>query len=59
MPDPKPLQTIDIQDGLIACPDCDYTNGFHVTFVPGDDGMKIILVCPSCSARFDVGWTTE
>lgn len=59
MSEPKPLQSIDIEEGLTICPECDYSDGFHVAFVPGDDGMKIILVCPSCSARFDIGWMTR
>ncbi len=53
-------QPIEIEDELIACPECDYTNGFHVSFVRDEGGeLKIILVCPSCSARFDTDWTTS
>ncbi len=59
MTPPNSPQQIDIDTDLTVCPECDYTNGFHVTFLRNDDGkLKIILVCPSCSAKFDIGWTT-
>ena len=52
------VQTIDLGNGLTVCPECDYTNGFHVTFVrQADTTVKIVLVCPSCSAKFEIGWT--
>ena len=54
------VHTINLGDGLTVCPECGYTNGFHVTFVRQDDNnVKIVLVCPSCSAKFEIGWTAS
>ncbi|MHC4562244.1 MAG: hypothetical protein ACYS8X_05665 [Planctomycetota bacterium] len=56
---PQP-QAVNITDQLTACPECDYTDGFHVGFVRNDDGeLAIILVCPKCSARFDIRTTLQ
>ena len=56
----KNPKTISVDTELTDCPECAYTNGFHVTFVRSDGGkLKIILVCPSCSAKFDIDWTTS
>ena len=48
---------VEIADELTLCPACDYTGGFHVSFVRDGDRLKIVLVCPSCSAKFDIDWT--
>ncbi len=52
MPDPRPIQ---VGADLHRCPDCGYRQGFHLAFVPEDDKLRIHLICPSCSARFDLG----
>jgi hypothetical protein len=44
-----------------SCANCGYDNGFHVALVreeAGDGGtnVRVILKCPSCSTKFDVGW---
>ncbi|KKN70361.1 hypothetical protein LCGC14_0431610 [marine sediment metagenome] len=53
----KTPKRLEIADELRACPECDYTNGFHVSFVRRESGgVRIVLICPSCSARFDVDW---
>ncbi len=39
------------------CPRCGYQNGFHVALQrhgPGSE-VAVTLVCPSCSAAFDLG----
>jgi len=38
------------------CPACGYTRGFHVSFQTDERGHRIVLICPSCVAKFDVGW---
>lgn len=38
------------------CPACDYARGFHVSFQNDSSGNRIILICPSCAASYDVGW---
>ena len=54
-------QRIEIQEEFRACTACDYTNGFHVSFVgrktDGGRGVTIVLICPSCGARYDVDWS--
>lgn len=39
-----------------VCPACGYSKGFHVSFQSEPSGNRIILICPSCAARYDVGW---
>lgn len=47
-----------------TCPQCGYQNGFHLSFrrepsgKPRDE-VAIWLICPSCSASFDVGMRTR
>ena len=40
------------------CPTCGYELGFHVSFLQdiNEKKFKIILICPNCGARFNVGW---
>ncbi|MDP6634356.1 MAG: hypothetical protein QGG42_05625 [Phycisphaerae bacterium] len=49
-------EPIEVAGELHACPRCDYTNGFHVAFVREADGdaLRLELICPSCSARFNL-----
>lgn len=50
-----------------TCPACGYERGFHTSFLgmnaDKDNPIKstrevyrVILICPECGARFDVGW---
>lgn len=55
---------------LHRCPACGYEYGFHTSFLSinvGADGKvspvkstkdlyRVILICPECGTRFDVGW---
>ena len=57
-------------EDLHRCPACGYEYGFHTSFLSinvGNDGKespvkstkalyRVILICPECGARFDVGW---
>ncbi|HLC17310.1 MAG TPA: hypothetical protein VJL89_13910 [Thermodesulfovibrionia bacterium] len=40
------------------CPSCGYTDGFHVSFhfQENSDKAGIILICPSCHQRLQIGW---
>ena len=51
------IKPVAVEDEFSACPECDYANGFHVSFVkkPGATALTLVLSCPSCAARFDVG----
>jgi hypothetical protein len=55
---------LDVTDWQHTCPECGYENGFHVSFrrTRGDkegNDISVWLICPSCSARFDVGLRTR
>ena len=54
--DDRKSEPIEVADELHACPRCDYDNGFHVAFVrePEGDSLRLELICPSCSARFNL-----
>ena len=43
---------------LYTCPECDYADGFHVSFqkVKKSTGWQIVLICPSCHKRYRIGW---
>lgn len=43
-----------------TCPNCGYENGFHISFrrdarPDAREETTVWLICPSCSASFDVG----
>lgn len=67
MTDPKEIREIVVEHELHACPDCNYTLGFHTSFLKAGtemdsavrstrDVFRVILICPECGARFDIGW---
>jgi hypothetical protein len=51
------FKSIEINEEFHTCPDCGYRQGFHVAFRPEGTGkaMRLLLICPSCGARFDPG----
>ena len=66
MPDLKEITSLPVETELHACPDCGYQLGFHTSFVSASpnkdpvrstrDVYRVILICPDCGARYDVGW---
>ena len=54
----KPIKLEPEENKLYTCPVCGYTDGFHVSFhfKNDSDGAEIILICPSCHQRFQIGW---
>jgi predicted RNA-binding Zn-ribbon protein involved in translation (DUF1610 family) len=67
MPDLKEITSLSVENELHTCPACGYERGFHTSFV--NDGsnrdtsvksprevFRVILICPECGARYDVGW---
>jgi len=47
---------------IYTCPNCAYTDGFHVSFKVSDDNPGkawIYLICPNCHSRFRIGWQVE
>jgi predicted RNA-binding Zn-ribbon protein involved in translation (DUF1610 family) len=68
MPVLHEIKNIKIDDELRVCPECGYEFGFHTTFLKLNAGKNppfikstlevyiVILLCPECGARYDVGW---
>jgi predicted RNA-binding Zn-ribbon protein involved in translation (DUF1610 family) len=68
MPVSDEIQMFRLEQELHVCPACGYEYGFHTSFldVNATTGgikvkvtnrvFKIVLICPECGARFDVGW---
>jgi predicted RNA-binding Zn-ribbon protein involved in translation (DUF1610 family) len=68
MPEPQEIRTLAAEKGLHTCPACGYQLGFHTSFIKADgtdvsthaglagEIYHIILICPECGARYDVGW---
>ena len=53
-------QRVEVTETFHQCPRCGYQNGFHVGLKQngpngGDGKLAVHLICPSCSAVFDVG----
>lgn len=66
MPEPKEITSLPVETELHTCPECGYQLGFHTSFVrarstrgpvrSSPDVYRVILICPDCGARYDVGW---
>lgn len=67
MPDLKEITSLTVEHELHTCPACGYTLGFHTSFVSAGtgrdtpvpsppEGYRVVLICPECGARYDVGW---
>ena len=67
MPDLKEITSLPVENELHTCPDCGYELGFHTSFVSASasrdnpvrsarEVYRVILICPECGARYDVGW---
>jgi hypothetical protein len=61
-------RTLSVGTWQHTCPQCGYENGFHIGFRrqpsadaegPRDGEVTVWLICPSCSALFDVGLRTR
>jgi hypothetical protein len=55
----KEIVQVEVKEEFRICPTCRYERGFHVTLIPvGNEGsLRMILLCPNCGARFDIGKT--
>ena len=67
MPDPGEITFLTVEDELRTCPSCGYSLGFHTSFLNSNtfknnhikstrEVYRVILICPECGARYDVGW---
>ena len=64
---PGGITTIRAGREFHTCPACGYELGFHTSFI-GENAdrdnpvrstrevYRVILICPECGARYDVGW---
>jgi uncharacterized protein with PIN domain len=50
------ITKIELAEEFRICPQCGYELGFHSSFLQSVEGYRIILICPECGARYDVGW---
>ena len=61
------IKNIRMEDEFRICPECGYELGFHTSFVnihadkpepfkSTTEVYRLILICPECGARYDVGW---
>ena len=57
-----------VVDVLETCEVCDYDRGFQVSLlrrradagtVQGKDKLRVVMICPECGTRYDVGWSIE
>lgn len=55
------IKEINPEGEIYTCPNCGYTDGFHVSFKTGNNSGKadIYLICPNCHSRFRIGWQVE
>ena len=67
MPNRKEIISTPVGNEFHTCPDCGHERGFHTSFVSAALGrdnpvrstrevFRVILICPDCGARYDVGW---
>ncbi|MGA2913435.1 MAG: hypothetical protein ABSE07_07960 [Methanoregula sp.] len=67
MPVLREIEIYKIDEEFRVCPACGYDYGFHTSFLKVDaskkspvrstrEVFKVILICPECGARYDVGW---
>lgn len=53
--EPDLPKRIEVDRELSSCPDCGYAAGFHVGFRRRERTLRVVLICPSCRARFEAG----
>ncbi len=67
MPVSSDITTLSVEDDLHICPACGYEYGFHTSILNLNaekdkpvkstrEVFRVILICPECGARYDVGW---
>jgi hypothetical protein len=45
-----------IEDAFYECDECKYDRGFHSSFLKDISKYRVILICPECGTKYDVGW---
>ncbi len=53
----KEAEKIGPQREIFQCPSCNYSKGFHVSFLLNQQRWEaeVYLICPSCESRFRIG----
>jgi hypothetical protein len=46
-------------DEFRKCDNCEYNRGFHSSLLREDGRYRVILICPECGTRYDVGWCVD
>ena len=50
------IKSVEVEGEFRVCPGCGYELGFHVSFfAAGGEGLRVVLICPDCGARYDLG----
>jgi transcription elongation factor Elf1 len=52
------IKDVKLEKEFRVCPSCGYEMGFHISFLRNKNtkDYKIVVLCPNCGARFDIGW---
>ena len=53
------IHEITFTDEFKICPLCGYKDGFHSAFKKEQETTKWLVICPSCHATFDIGYTVD
>ena len=50
------IEKVQVGNEFRSCATCGYDRGFHVSFMPqsGEGRLRLILICPSCGARYEI-----
>jgi len=53
------ISRVEVAEDFHVCPRCGHQRGFHLSFIArqGTDSPSLILICPDCGARLDIGKT--
>ena len=53
------IKRVEAGEEFRVCPACGYERGFHASFLRDGADYRIVLICPNCGARRDVGWRVK
>ena len=42
-----------------TCDNCGYDRGFHSSFLEDGENHIVVLICPECGAKYNVGWEVK
>jgi len=53
------IKAVQVKDEFRICLVCGHDMGFQTSIVRDGAQTKVILICPECGARYDIGWTVD